>query len=327
MAKVSTIPDNIEFNVSSEETILAAGLNQKLNLPHSCKKGTCGACKCKIISGEVALEPYNSQVLSEEEKEQGYTLLCKAHAVTDVVVDLPNLLNAFPIRVLPAKVDSIQKINDLAIITLKLPANQQFGFHAGQYIDILLAGKNRSYSIASSPTNAGKLELHVRYHAGGVFAEFVWNELQEKQILRFRGPLGSFHLQDTNAPIILICTGAGFAPIKAILEDLVTKKDCRPIHLYWGNRTLEDFYLVELIKKWQQELNLTVRLCVSQAKAPGYSEGYVTQTLNQDFNDLSQYEVYACGNLNMIEDVYALATGKLHLAKENFFADAFTPSV
>lgn len=323
---VTVRPDNIVFTPEEGETILAAGLKQKLNLPHSCKNGACSSCKCKVISGEVRLDTYNATALSDAEKSAGYTLLCKAHATTDVVLDIPNLLDGFPIKMMPSKVESIVKINHTAIITLKLPVTQTFGFYAGQYIDIMLKGKTRSYSIANSPAHTGKLELHVKYHANGLFSEFVWSELKADGIMRFKGPLGTFKLQKTSNPIIFVCTGTGFAPIKAIFEDMLTNSESREIHLYWGNRTLEDFYLLEQLLEWQSKLNLKVKLCLSSGSVDNYFAGYVTKAIEADFTNLAAFELYACGNQNMITDIFNLATDKLALSRDNFFSDAFIPS-
>lgn len=327
MPKITIEPDKVEFAVTIDETILDAGLRNKLNLPHTCKNGTCGTCKTKILAGEVNLDTYNPRTLSEDEQKQGYTLLCKAHAMTDVVLDIPDILNAFPVKILPSKVVAINKINNIAILKLKLPANLTFAFYAGQYIEIMLKGKNRSYSIGSSPTQSQEIELHIKYHPEGVFSQYVWNELQVDSILRFRGPLGNFRLQKTEKPIICVCTGTGFAPIKSILEDMSFHNNQRTIYLYWGNRTAQDFYNLDIIEQWQKKLNIKVVLCLSQEEKSGYFYGYVMSAIVEDFTDLSAYEVYACGNPDMIENVFELACGKLNLAKNNFFSDAFTPSV
>lgn len=327
MNKVLIVPDNVEVSVAAGETILDAALAQKLNLPHGCKNGACGACKCKVVSGNIQLDIYNKSVLTNEEIEQGYTLLCKARPQGEIVLDIPNVLKGFPIKTLPARVEKIEKFNNTAIITLKLPPTQNFGFYAGQYIDIITHGKNRSYSVANSPTQAGELEIHVGYYKGGVFSEFVWNELQEKHMLRFKGPLGNFQLSETDAPLIMVCTGTGFAPIKAILQDMAAKNIQRLVHVYWGNRTVADYYMLDILYGLQKQLSFKLSLCLSSERADGFVSGHVTQAVEHDFDDLSAYEVYACGNMNMIEGVYELSSQKLGLLKQNFFSDAFTPSV
>ncbi len=327
MLKITINPDKIEFNVTTDEIVLNAGLAQKLNLPHACKNGVCGACKSKLISGDVTLDTYNQRTLTPDDIKQGYTLLCKAHAQTDLVFDIPNVLDGFPVKIMASKVLSVNKIHNTAVITLKLPVALGFGFHAGQYIEIMFKGKARSYSIASSPVTPDEIELHTKYHKGGEFSEYVWNELQADAMVRFKGPLGAFKLQKSEQPMLLVCTGTGFAPVKSIIETLYLNNDKREIHLYWGNREIKDFYLTEFLDKWHERLNIKITLCLSQENNRMYFAGYVTAALKNDFDNLKNYDMYACGNPRMIEDAFELATEELGLDKDRFFSDAFTPAV
>lgn len=327
MNKITIIPENIEFSITDEETILTNALRQKLNLPYGCRNGNCGACKCRVSSGEIKLDSYKPAVLTDEEIQQGYTLLCKAHPIGDVVLEIPHVLNSFPIQTIPATVDRIDKFNDMAILTLQLPPEQNFAFYAGQYVHILTHGKSRIYSIASSPTVANELEVHVRYHAGGVFSEYVWHELQAKQTLRLRGPLGNFQLSATNLPILIACTGTGFAPVKAILQYIAASNIKREIYLYWGNRRFVDYYMLDLLYTLQQKIGFVLHLCLSGETKSGCISSRVTQAIQHDFTDLSSHEVYACGNIGMIKDLYKLCSQDLGMLRQNFFSDAFTPSV
>jgi len=324
--KVTITPSNIEFNAESANTILEEALNAKINFPHGCKNGACAACKCKIISGEIILDEYNRSALTDAELQDGYTLLCKSHAQSDLTIDLPGFVNGFPIRTLPAKIESIEKIGTVAVLKLRLPANQQFSFYAGQYIDIMHKGKNRSYSLANSPTESGIVELHIRYRAGGAFSEAVWSELKEGQILRFTGPLGGFTLKDTDKKIMMVCTGTGFAPIKSILEYMVATNNRRSVELIWGNYTDADFYHTELLSEWKEKLDLNVKLCINEGVHTDYYTGLVTDYIVANYPDLSAYELYACGNVAMIENLYLVARSELNLGKTDFFSDAFTPS-
>ncbi|MCX8515170.1 MAG: FAD-binding oxidoreductase [Burkholderiales bacterium] len=326
MPKINIMPDNVNFDVNENETILDAGLRLKYKLPHSCKNGACGACKTMVLDGKIKLDPYNDLTLSQHDKEQGYTLLCKAHPLTDVKLEIDNLFDAMPIRILPVKVSDIIKINQVAILKVKLPSNLPFNFYAGQYVEILLKGKNRLYSIGSSPTNGQEIELHIKYHQDGVFSQYVWNELKVGDILRFKGPLGHFRLQSTNNPIICVCTGTGFAPLKSILDYMAETANKRKIYFYWGNKIEDDFYALDIIKKWQQQLDIKIILALSQDKQQNYASGRVTNLLNNDFANFADYEIYACGNPTMIEEVFHL-TCKRGLNKKNFFSDAFIPSV
>jgi CDP-4-dehydro-6-deoxyglucose reductase len=325
--KISIASNSLEFNSDESDNILSAALNAGINLPHSCKDGCCSACKCKMISGTVTHDKYSSSALSDDEVADNYILTCKSHATSDIVLDLPGFINGFPIKTLPAKIESLDKHGTVAIIKLKLPANQVFDFYAGQYIDILFDGKNRSYSLANSPTEIGILELHIRYREGGAFSEMVWNKLAANQILRFKGPLGSFTLQNkSEAPILMVCTGTGFAPIKSLIEYMIATKNSRQVTLVWGNYVPEDFYLTELISTWQQQLNLNVQLCSNERTPAGYFHGLVTEYVQQNFTDLSEYELYTCGHPGMIENLYNLASTELKLVKTNFHSDVFSPS-
>lgn len=325
--RITITPANIEFTTRYDEDILSSALAAKINLPHGCKSGNCGACKCKITSGNIVYQDEShSEALSTQEIANGYALLCKAYATSDITIDIPGFTNTFPIRILPSKISSIDKVGTTAIVKLKLPAGQKFDFYAGQYIDIMYEGQNRSYSLANSPLDNRELELHIRYRPGGLFSEAVWNNLSVGNLVRFKGPLGSFTLQNTDKAIIMVCTGTGFAPIKSIIEEMISDNNRRKVHLIWGNFVQDDFYLTELLDIWQTKLNLEVSLCVNENPPLGYNQGLVTDFIIANYPDLSNHEVYACGNPKMIENLYELASKNLHLNPNSFFSDSFTPS-
>ncbi len=326
MPQIIIKPSNNEFIVNDNETILDAGIRNKLNLPHGCKDGDCGACKCKILSGNVKLATYRANILSDVEIHEGYTLLCRAYALNDIELEIPNLLNNLSIRVLPSKVSLIERISDTIILKLKLPSQLDFKFHAGQYIEIILKDKNRSYSIANA-YGTNEIELHIKYYSGGVFSEFVLNELKIDSLLRFKGPLGNFGLRNTQNPAIFVCTGTGFAPIKALLEEMIYTNSNKQIYFYWGNQTISDFYMLEFLNNAKAKLNLSVKLCLSKEQQSGFYSGYVTDAILKDHDNLSSYEVYACGNRNMIESIYTIATSQLNLDRINFLSDVFTPAI
>lgn len=326
MTKITIKPENIIINSNEPNNVLEIAIKNNINLPYGCKNGLCGACKCKVIAGDFKLENYNERVLTNEELEQGYTLLCKTITQSDLELYIPDLLNVYPVKILPVKVIKVKKMGNIAILKLKTPLQQKFEYYAGQYIEIILDGKHRSYSIANAYNN-NEIEVHVKYHKGGIFSEYVWNSLFEGNILRVKGPLGNFRLSKNENQPIFVCTGTGFAPVKSMLEDCVKSNENRMIHLYWGNRENQDFYLLDELKLLLSKLNIKVNLCLSREKLSGFYEGYVTHKIKEDFTDLSNYEVYACGNLQMIEDVYELCTKEINLNRNNFYSDAFTPSI
>jgi CDP-4-dehydro-6-deoxyglucose reductase len=327
MHKITIKPDNIVFNANVDENILNAGLKHKLNLSYSCQQGNCAACKTKIISGQIKLsDNYNKDILTVDDKLQGYTLLCQASALSDIELHIPNILSQYPPRIIPSKVLSFDKQHNVAVLRLQLAT--KFNFCAGQYIEILFQGKTRAYSIANCPNDNNIIEIHIKYYKGGAFSEHVWHNINIGDILRFRGPLGLFQLSTTtNNSIICVCTSTGIAPIKSILEQLIIVNSKRKVYLYWGNRDVADFYQTQQLTIWQQKLTLQVTLCTSNVVADGFFHGYVTSAIKQDFTDLTGFDMYACGNSKMLEDVFQLSHYTLNLHKDNFFSDAFVPSV
>ena len=83
-------PVGIELEVDEDETILNAAFRQGVMLMHGCKEGQCAACKSFLLDGEVDLDRYSTFALPDFEEEEGYTLLCRAHALSDVEIELIN---------------------------------------------------------------------------------------------------------------------------------------------------------------------------------------------------------------------------------------------
>jgi NAD(P)H-flavin reductase len=81
--------------------------------------------------------------------------------------------------------------------------------------------------------------------------------MKERDILRFEGPQGTFYLrEDSDKPIILLASGTGFAPIKALVEQLIHTKSERPVALYWGGRRPADLYMDKLCQEWAANARL-----------------------------------------------------------------------
>ena len=229
------------------------------------------------------------------------------------------------IKTLPCRVQKMEKVaEDVMVLFLKLPANEYLQFLAGQYIDILQKDdKPRSFSLANAPHEDEFLELHVRNIAGGHFTHHVFNEMKERDILRIKGPLGTFFLrEDSNKPIIFVASGTGFAPVKAIIEHAMYIGIKRPMHLYWGVRKESDFYMLDEITKWEK-YGIKITQVVSDEAWAGRS-GFVHQAVVDDYTDLSGYQVYACGAPIVVEAAHRDLTQKCKLPNEEFFSDAFT---
>jgi len=318
------------FPAGKNETILESALKHAHNFPYGCRNGACGSCKGKLIEGKIH---YQNEVtgISEQETNEGYALFCQAIPESDVIIEAKEIdqIGEIAIRKLPCRVMEIEKLNhDVIRLFLKLPSSERLQFLAGQYIDLLLsAGKKRSFSLANAPHNDDTLELHIRHYDGGLFSEYAFHELKESTLLRFEGPLGTFFLrEDSERPIIMVAGGTGFAPIKGIIEHALHLGDQRPIHFYWGARQQEDLYLHQLAQSWANEFDhIEYTPVLSETDDSNDWQGrtgFVHNTILEDIEDLTKYEVYTCGPPPMVHAVLDSFVER-GLSAEFIYSDSF----
>lgn len=325
---VRLVPSNRSFTVESDESVLEAALKAGVSLPYSCRSGSCGSCRCQMIEGEVSYPEGMPIGLSETEHEAGAVLACRAHAETGLVLEVQELsrLTEVIIKTLPARVMSMQRLNhDVMQVFLKLPAVERLDYLAGQYVDILLRdGSRRSFSLANAPGSSEELELHIRHVPGGQFTTAVFEEMKEKALVRVQGPLGSFFLrEDSQRPIILVGGGTGFAPLKAIIEQVIEDGIGRPIHLYWGARDIADLYS-DLPRQWQEMLpNFRFTPVLSDASDEWQGRrGWVHEAVLEDYPQPADHDVYMAGPPPMIEAGHA-AFAAAGLPETQLFFDSF----
>ncbi|MDN3988403.1 CDP-6-deoxy-delta-3,4-glucoseen reductase [Zwartia vadi] len=335
--QVTVQPSQHQFPADPDKSVLDAALAAGILLPYSCRSGACSTCKARVVSGTVEAGHSAAQILTPEEIHEGFTLLCQARATSDLVIESREIRLASDIQVrkLPSRVTSIQRpAPDVAVLTLQLPATETFRFYAGQYVEIILKdGKRRSYSMANPPHSAASLELHVRHLPGGMFTDHVFGagatQMKEREILRVEGPFGSFFLrEDSDLPIVMLASGTGFAPIKAIVEHMIHNNIKRPVTLYWGGRRPADLYMHSLAQQWAQTLpDFTYVPVVSDAlPEDGWTgrTGFVHRAVMEDFPSLMGHQVYACGAPIVVESARREFVAQCCLPDDAFFADAFT---
>lgn len=320
------------FAVADDETVLNAAIEAGYNLPYGCRNGACGACKGKLVSGQVAYGDYQETALSEAEKRAGQALFCCAKPLSDLVIECREVtaLHGIKPRIMPARVEKMEKLSsDVMALYLKLPSNERLQFMAGQYVEFLLKdGKRRAFSLANAPHDDALLEIHMRLVAGGQFTQYVFSEMHEKAILRFEGPFGSFYLrEDSDRPLIFVAGGTGFAPIKGIIEHAIHHNHQREIIIYWGARTRADLYMHDLPVQWQAQYPHISYIPVLSEPLPEDNwqgrTGLVHVAVMEDFEVLNDYQVYCCGAPQMV-DIAHLAFQAHGLPPEEFFSDAFT---
>lgn len=320
--KIKIHPSGIEFDAEENISILDSALNVNVHLEHSCKNGDCGICAAELQIG-CAVDADGNEYSS------GRLLTCCTKPRSDLelnAVYFPELTHIRQ-KIIPAKVDQILfAAEDIAVIKLRLPPNAGFDYLPGQYIDITYQGITRSYSIANARTAPAQLELHIRCVPNGKFSELVTNEIKKETLLRIAGPKGTFFVRESQRPLIFLAGGTGFAPIKAMIEELLARQCKRELYLYWGMPAPEALYS-DIGEKWAENNAHFSYVPVVSGHAENWQgrTGYVHHAVLEDFTDLADFEVYACGSPVMIEaakqDFF-----RQGLKAGNFYSDAFTPA-
>jgi propane monooxygenase reductase component len=329
-------PVEIEIEVSEDETILDAGFRQGIMLAHGCKEGQCSACKSFLLSGEVELERYSTFALADYEQEEGYTLLCRAHAYTDCEVELLHydeemLTSGVPIRAVTTRVESIEPLtHDIYRLCLALDGEEPLQFHAGQYVDIQIPGTDhkRSFSMSNTPAVAERLEFMIKHYPGGQFSSLLSDVLAPGHELSIKGPFGVFILREhSDADLIFIGGGAGMAPIWSLLNSMAEKGIDRNAVYYYGARTRQDLFHLEELEALTQRLpNFRFVPALSEPTADDGWDGEVgliTDVVDRLEGDLSGHEGYLCGPPPMI-DASIPMLGAHGLPEAKIFFDKFT---
>ncbi len=337
VSHVTLEPGGHIFTCDADETILSAALRSGFLIPYGCKNGACGSCKGRIISGTVEHGPHQATTLPQLEREQGKCLFCVAKPQGDVIVEARDVRKAGDIvmKTLPCRIEHLERVvDDVSIMRIKLPANERLQYSAGQYLEFLLKdGKRRSFSMANAPHDDALLELHIRHLPGGLFTDRVFGVtppiLKVRDILRFEGAHGSFFLrEESDKPIVMVASGTGFAPIKAIIEHMMHSQIRRKVTLYWGGRRPKDLYLDALARSWVDKFpeQFSYVPVISDALPEDHWQGrtgFVHRAVVADFPDLSAHQVYACGAPIVVDSARADFVSNCGLPEDEFFADSF----
>ncbi|HEX5392395.1 MAG TPA: CDP-6-deoxy-delta-3,4-glucoseen reductase [Rhodocyclaceae bacterium] len=328
--QVTLKPSGHTFSAPEGQTLLASADAAGLSLPYGCRNGACSVCKVTVLEGKVDHGASQEWGLPADQRAAGKALLCCAIPLSDVVLETKEVKvnRDIPVKTLPCRVQRMEKLApDVMALHLKLPANERLQFLAGQYIEFILKDSGRrAFSLANAPHDDELLQVHVRLVPGGKFTTHVFEEMKEKDILRFEGPLGTFALrEESTKPIIMLAGGTGFAPIKSLVEHAIHNKIERPIHIYWGARDTAGLYMPDLPQQWAAAHSHIKYVPVLSDAAVGWNgrTGLVHKAVLDDFADLSGFQVYACGAPMMIEAAQKdfAAAG---LPEDEFFADSFT---
>jgi propane monooxygenase reductase subunit len=329
-------PVGIEIEVSEDETVLEGGFRSGLMLMHGCKEGQCSACKSFLLEGEIDLERYSTFALADYEREEGYVLLCRAHAYSDLQVELINydeemLTSGVPIQIVQTRVAAVEPLtHDIRRLELELVSPREMAFNPGQYVDIRIPGTehHRSFSMANTPATDNRLEFMIKVYPGGHFSGLLEGLLKPGDPLEVKGPYGTFTLRErSERDLVFVGGGAGMAPIWSLLNSLAERDGERRATYYYGARRRRDLFHVREMAALAERLPGFRSVLALSEPIPedGWQNevGLITEVLDRNEGDLSEHDGYLCGPPPMVDAAVEVLLAK-GLPAERIHFDKFT---
>ena len=316
------------IDVPTGETILDAALDAGIGYPFGCQSGNCGACKSHLLKGEVSMEGYSEFALSDEEKDRGVILACRAEPRSDCDVawlQEEDDLVIHPRRVLATRVLSLENTtHDIKRVRLEVVSGGPFYFSAGQFASVTFEGcAPRDYSMANVPGDP-VLEFHIRLGQAATTSAYVFEKLSVGDPVSVTGPFGASHLRESHrGPIIAVAGGSGMAPMKSIVERALALAMPQHIYFYFGVRAERDLYLhdhfVALAKKHPTLHFIPV---LSEGDGANRRCGLVHEAVAADWDEFDGCKAYLAGPPVMVEAATKLFEQR-DMRRLDIHADAF----
>jgi len=332
-------PVGIEIEVDETQTILRAAAEQGIMLMHGCKEGQCAACKSFVLEGEdIEHDRYSTFALPDYEKEEGYTLLCRAHAYEDVTIELLNydeemIRSGLPIQQAVAEVVSKDAVtHDMRHLVLRLVSPGEIKFFPGQYMDISVPGTGqvRSFSMANTSSRDGLLEFVIKVYPDGLFSQFLDQELAVGDRVELTGPFGVFTLRESDAELVFVGGGAGMAPILSLLRSMAERGIHRTATFFYGARGQRDLCFTQELRAIAEKLPEFRYVPALSDHDPDHGDwdgetGLITEVVKRLAGNaaLVGAHAYVCGPPPMVEAAIPLLE-TLGVPDKRIYYDKFT---
>lgn len=332
---ISVEPLGREVECREDQNILDACLRQGVWLPHACTHGTCATCKVQVLEGDVEHNDASSFALMDFERTEGKALICTATPRSDVTieadVDVEEGVEFHPVRDFRGTVSVVE---DCARETRRVvfDLDQDMVFNPGQYVQVTIPGQgvNRSWSVASPPSESRRIELNIRRTPGGLGTDgWVFKNLTAGDEVEITGPYGRFFLRETREqPVIMIGGGTGLAPLKSMVRHVLETGLRQRMYLYHGSRTSADLYDVEFFRALAAKYSdqFSYRPCLSEEDSEGAAHGLVTDVVAADFDTLKDHVAYLCGPPAMVEACLKMLMKKRLFPRDTYREDFFDSS-
>ena len=317
MTKIRLHPSGAEVDCQDGDTVLHALERAGYALPNNCRAGACGECKVRVREGQFDQGMVLDMALSQDERKQGFGLMCMAKPLSDELVIEWGTEDAKPKLFAPREnvsfvlTDKVMRTPRIVELTL-MPLGQALRFWPGQYVTLgggRVGIPDRSYSIANAPRQDGAIVLQVARQDEGATSVWIHDELKVGDLVRLSGPCGTF-IGDpaVDTPVLCLAAGSGLAPILSLAEAALRRGFSAPVALVFSARTKEDVYDQGLMAYWQMKYrNFRFIPTLTREQAQGFQHGRVPEILPELFPDLSGYSVFAAGSPAFVESCVAAA--------------------
>jgi NAD(P)H-flavin reductase/ferredoxin len=306
-------PLGVELPVPGNQSVLQAALEAGIDFPHSCKVGTCMACRSRLREGKVKAIRDFSYVLSAEELKAGYILACQAKVAPGerivLEVEIDSHRPHHPQITTQGRITAQTPLTH-DIVELCVALDQPLAYTAGQYAALRTGdiARAREYSFARAPTGADReLRFFIRLTPGGQFTGWLFERSRVGETLEVSGPGGDFWLRASDAPLVFVAGGSGLAPVLSVLEAAAGAGVARDAVFLFGARTQADLYKLDAIEaiaaRWAGNFRFVPVLSHEPADS-GWTgaRGLVTEFLaTPQVPDLAARHAYLCGPPPMID--------------------------
>lgn len=325
MYRANIISAGCTVAIPEGKTLLETALDAGIAYPHGCRSGRCGACKTRLLTGEVDLLPHTPFSLTADEREHGLILACRTKPLSDIEVRwIAQTVVSHPVVRTEGVVAGIERLTH-DILELRLRLDGPLAYAPGQYASLTFPGlPPRDYSMAPS-AREDELIFHIREVAGGRVSASLAGQARPGVAVQVQGPYGSAYLREDHArPILAAGGGSGLAPILSIVTRAVEADMHQPIHLYYGARDSHDVYgLQQLDALMKAHPRLSHHVVLSAANgSTAYRQGFLHEAIAADIDRMAGWKAYVAGPPVMVEAVGQVCRER-RLRETDLHADVF----
>jgi CDP-4-dehydro-6-deoxyglucose reductase len=317
MARIVIQPSGKLVEWKKEDTALMALERAGYALPNNCRAGACGECKVKVLQGEFDQGMVLDMALTEDERKNGYGLMCMAKQISDEMeiewLDAEARPKLFPPRegALFVLVDR----RELTPRTLELhlrPVGKPIRYWPGQYVrlgDPRAGIPLRAYSIANAPQSTGEITLQIARAEGGVTSTWIAETLKPGDTVKVNGAYGAF-IGDPSAetPVLCLAAGTGLAPVLDLSEAALRRGYRKNVEIIFSARTEADVYGRGMLAWWRtKHRNFDYKVTLTREQKEGFLHGRITELLPKLHPDLSGTSVFVAGGTAFVDNCMAVA--------------------